>query len=81
MSAGMVLRDTSTPRQAAVQRCCLLLTSPEVAGACYFPRYWLLLLYPCTPGCSGRNLFVNQSNLSTVVIRTFLVGEKMFCIN
>ena len=33
----MVLRGTSTPRQAAVQRFRLSLTS-EVAGACYFPR-------------------------------------------
>jgi len=44
----MVLWDTSTPPQAAVQRCHLPLTSPvirlpfvldeEVACVCYFPR-------------------------------------------
>ena len=48
MSAGMVLRDTSTPRQAAVQCCHLLLTSPEVAGACYFLWDVVKQLFRCT---------------------------------
>ena len=48
MSAGMALQDTFTPQQAAVQCCHLLLTSPEVAGACYFLWDVVKHLFRCT---------------------------------
>jgi len=46
-SAGMVLWGTSTPRQAAMQHCHLLLHQ-KVAGACSFPWDVVKQLFRCT---------------------------------